>query len=308
MNESADADADITARRTAGQTLLAARQENNITIEYVSQELRLSAKLIEAIEADQAEGLPESTYVRGYIRSYARLLGLDEDDVLERYVATPEATDEWASKIPGSASEGLVKQRKKSRRASPFSFAALVVIIGFLAWFAWDQDWFQLRQNESVTRVTEVAPVNTNSISATEAARAAMNIASQPSPPLIASVDSGTVAATSMPDTPTLPPLDEEVELTFEFNDTSWVDVRDRNDSRLMFRSYTSGEFERVIGLRPFRIFIGNAAAVQMTYAGQPYDLLAHRNGMYAKFELGQVVDSTDEGEAGQAASPTDGP
>ena len=302
VNDTTENDAGMTQARTAGQLLLAARKENNITVEYVTQELRLSRKLIESIEADQSEGLPETTYVRGYIRSYARLLGLDEEKVLDCYSAAPEIKDEWATKMPGSDGTGLVLRPRKTRIVSPFTLAALAVILGFLAWFAWDQDWFQLRQIEIRAPAVDTAPVDANSISATEAARAAMDAGSRSAPALSVSGEATATALQEPSMASYLPPPDPdaEVELTFEFEDTSWVDVHDRNGNRLMYRSYTRGEFERVAGQRPFSIFIGNAAAVQMTYAGQSYDVSPHRNGMYAKFELGQEVKNQDEEEGGE--------
>ena len=288
---------DVTQRQTPGQILLAARTENNISLEYVATELRLSQKLLESIELDQAEGLPESTYVRGYIRSYARLLGLEEEMVLEHYRADAADDDEWASNIPGKAGEGLVKVRRRTGIASPFTFAALTVIIGFLAWFAWDQDWFQLRQDSITPPVAEVEQENKNNIAETEAARAAQGEASAIG--VSATALSPTSEPSAVAQEPSIstdsPAPDEEVELTFEFTGTSWVDVRDRADRRLIFKSYTTGDYESVSGLRPFRVFIGNATAVRMTYAGHDYDVLPHRNGIYAKFEIGLAEENPAE-------------
>jgi cytoskeleton protein RodZ len=296
VNEPAQAQ-DMNQPRTPGQILLAARKESNITLEYVAGELRLSQKLIESIEVDQTEGLPGSTYVRGYIRSYARLLGLDEEMVLENYRADTGDDDEWAANIPGEAGQGLVKQRTRTGIASPFTFTAFAVIIGFLAWFAWDQDWFQLRQDSITPPNVEVEQENNNNIAETEAARAAQGDAS------VIDVSATALSSSSEPSAIAREPSisadaavpDEEVELTFEFTGTSWVDVRDRTDRRLIFKSYTAGEYESVSGLKPFRVFIGNATAVRMTYAGRDYDVLPHRNGIYAKFEIGEAEESLTE-------------
>ena len=295
--------------RTPGQILMTARKENNITLQYVADKLRLSGKLVEFIEADQTEGLPESTYVRGYIRSYARLLGLNEEEVLENYSADTSDEQQWTSRMPGDSGKGLVQKPRRRGIASPFTFAALLVTVGFLAWFAWDQDWFQLRQGIVTQPVVKVTGGNSsNTIAETEAARAAE--AGVPTGPVLATTASSvdgeaTVSTSTLAREPSatadVPPPDQEVELTFEFTDTSWVDVRDRADHRLMFKSYTNGDFESVQGLRPFRIFIGNAAAVRMTYAGREYDVMPHRNGIYAKFELGQL----DVDQAASDSGPT---
>ena len=69
----------------SGSLLAAERKNQQQSIEDIASELNLSIAQIRAIETDQSEGLPEATYVRGYIRSYANLLGLNPDEILKSY-------------------------------------------------------------------------------------------------------------------------------------------------------------------------------------------------------------------------------
>jgi len=70
-------------REGSGSLLASARKKQNKSVEEIAAELNLSITQIKTIELDQSEGLPEPTYVRGYIRSYARLLGLDAENADE---------------------------------------------------------------------------------------------------------------------------------------------------------------------------------------------------------------------------------
>ena len=65
-----------------GRYLLKARENQKLRIEDVAIELRLIPSQVTALEEDDYSAMPEVTYVRGYLRNYARLLGLSPDEIL----------------------------------------------------------------------------------------------------------------------------------------------------------------------------------------------------------------------------------
>ena len=280
---------------TSGQMLSARRAEKGITLDEISEALHLSTKLIEALESDQSEGLPEPTYVKGYISSYARYLGLEPERVLERYIPPEEAEEDWATNMPRGGKKRQFA-RKGGRVLTLFIAIAVLAGVSVLAY------WYV---NESPGIDAPGSPAEQDSDSATQPPLLEANEFSAPgaTAPANGQVAEGSVespeekpdGAVRDAEMPSLvdggqdpsPTIETEVALTFAFSDTSWVDVRDREDKRLMYKSYTTGDRETVSGFPPFRVFIGNASAVQMEYAGKPYDIMAHRNGMYAKFEIG---------------------
>ena len=64
-----------------GARLSQAREARRIPIEGIAQQIRVSVAVLRAIEEDRLEGLAP-IYVRGYVRAYARIVGLGEDSVL----------------------------------------------------------------------------------------------------------------------------------------------------------------------------------------------------------------------------------
>ena len=68
-----------------GRLLHQARQDLRLAPEDVAQILHLSPKQIIALEQDDYKNLPGPTYVRGYLRNYAQLLGLSPEKVLKSY-------------------------------------------------------------------------------------------------------------------------------------------------------------------------------------------------------------------------------
>ena len=68
-----------------GARLSAAREQRGLTEAAVAKRLRLDESVIRALEADDSGKLPASIFVQGYLRSYARLLGLPEDELVSEY-------------------------------------------------------------------------------------------------------------------------------------------------------------------------------------------------------------------------------
>ena len=74
-------------RLSVGARLVAAREQHSLTTEGVASQLRLDVTIIEALENDDASGLPAPIFVQGYVRSYARLLGLPEEELVRDYAS-----------------------------------------------------------------------------------------------------------------------------------------------------------------------------------------------------------------------------
>ena len=66
-----------------GITLRSARIQRGLTIDQVAQDTRISARFLEALEAEAFDELPAPVYVRGFLRSYATYLRLDPQVLLE---------------------------------------------------------------------------------------------------------------------------------------------------------------------------------------------------------------------------------
>src|SRR5579871_4404524 len=71
--------------QTVGQDLRAARLRRGDEIAQVSRALKIRKDHLEALEEDRLEDLPGKTYAIGFVRSYARHLGLDANEYVERF-------------------------------------------------------------------------------------------------------------------------------------------------------------------------------------------------------------------------------
>ncbi|MFH1277723.1 MAG: helix-turn-helix domain-containing protein [Candidatus Eisenbacteria bacterium] len=72
---------------SVGETLKRAREKKQISVAELAKRTRVRAEFLEALEEDRYEIFPARTYVVGFLRSCARALGLDEEELLRRFRA-----------------------------------------------------------------------------------------------------------------------------------------------------------------------------------------------------------------------------
>lgn len=114
-----------------GARLRAAREQRELTPERVAQQLRLDVEVIAALEGDRADELAAPIFVQGYLRSYARLLDLPEDEIV---AGRGQGTSPPPLTIKHVKSATPVLSLPSVRLARN---VLLVVLAGLLAWLAW---------------------------------------------------------------------------------------------------------------------------------------------------------------------------
>jgi len=76
-----------TIKLSCGRYLKTARLAKGIDLETISKETKIGLDKLESIENDDHPNLPSEVYVKGFIRAYARAVGADADEAIERYVS-----------------------------------------------------------------------------------------------------------------------------------------------------------------------------------------------------------------------------
>src|SRR5690349_17803101 len=75
----------VDAKTSLALWLRAGRAQKGMTLDDVARVTKIQPRILERLEAGKLEGLPAEVFVRGFVRSYARCCGLDENEALERY-------------------------------------------------------------------------------------------------------------------------------------------------------------------------------------------------------------------------------
>ena len=69
-----------------GHILREARENKGLTLEEVQAKIRINVRFLAALESGQYDVLPTPVHARGFLRNYARFLGLDPQPLLDRYL------------------------------------------------------------------------------------------------------------------------------------------------------------------------------------------------------------------------------
>ena len=166
-----------------GQKIKSARQEQNLSLGDVAERLKLSVKQIEALERDDFDCLPSIVFARGFVRSYAKLLKMNEEETAKDIdqvlpfdpsgfvkIADPVAPENQMQGKPG------LDDGKKGRLF--LLFCVLVIICLGIGWFAYknsqtrqteeQEKSFSVLGDEPVTGNTENILVSQENLSASE--------------------------------------------------------------------------------------------------------------------------------------------
>ncbi|PJD95683.1 MAG: DNA-binding protein [Legionella sp.] len=97
-----------------GMQLASIRQQKGYTIEYVANKLHLRVRIIELIEQSQFDLLPESVFIKGYLRAYAKLLGVSPEPFLaifNQHYSVEKKVDRalWQSKRESYKAEHFIR-------------------------------------------------------------------------------------------------------------------------------------------------------------------------------------------------------
>ncbi len=118
---------------TPGAFLAAKRGERGLTLQQAASATHIRPEFLKALEADEPERLPAPVYARGYLRTYARYLGLDEESLVARLhqpVRDPRK----------NLGLGLLVPRQRLVLTGPAAAAAgLLLLAGAFATYAWRQ-------------------------------------------------------------------------------------------------------------------------------------------------------------------------
>ena len=275
---------------TAGAMLVAAREAAGLSIDAVAQQLKLAPRQVKALEDGDYNRLPGRTFVRGFVKSYARLVRLDPDRVLNALPAGAAAaleaprlqqTDQTIGELPTTDHS----KPSWTRWAIPITLAAIVAAAAAYEWFRPAGDGRETVDKNAAINVerpaeSPVAPAKSGKpLPNPLAASAPATDQSAILPPAATSAPASALNSGAL-----LTAADQPV--TLAFRDYSWTEVRDR-DGRVLLSGMNSGGTERTLsGNPPLELIIGNAADVSLTYRGQSVDLIPYTRQNVARLSL----------------------
>ena len=261
-----------------GKVLREAREHLGLSVADAAYQTKLAPRQIEALEAEDFRSLPEMPFVRGFVRSYAKILQLDAQPLL---AALPQTNAPVMPLVPNSVEVPFPNAHSPQRQNLVWLGAALLLAVLVVAFAVWNFTTPSVKPGAAMVET----PVSSS--------------AKPQIPPAAPVVDAGAIAPPAEPvqphapdekaaaaqDAPRIQPekpvaqsdsLAQAAVLRLTFDEESWVEIKGVDDKVLSSQINPRGSELRMGGQAPFSLVIGNATSVQLYYRGKQVDLASH--------------------------------
>jgi transcriptional regulator with XRE-family HTH domain len=293
-----------------GSVLREAREARGLTLENATAETRIPKKYLQAMEEGRFRALPTPVHARGYLRNYAKYLGLDPNPLLESYEmqsdqvpAVPIFTPEPVRRVDPSADESAffnpvnveVSASGDDRRGVD-SWMRIIIIVALVVAIALVASRFFLSNNDGERNEVDAGIVDTVAgLLQQDGEPTAIPLPNagivQGNLPITSTGRTGldSVGETTTRPRPDLPPVMETIELILEITERTWLQVIIDGEVQFEGQARSGDTFDFTgenAALDSVQLTTGNAAGVYATIN----DIEIGRLG-----ERGEVVDETWE-------------
>ena len=266
-----------------GQQLRAAREARGLSLAEVAQSLKLGQGQVAALENEEWQLLPGNTMIRGFVRNYARLFGLDVEQLMRGLdAAALQQKPQLAASAGTSAHLPPPAGRRVERRDYLAVFGGLLLLgLAVLVYFFAPLEQWQVRLSEliesrSAAPRAQPAPAAPAAVESTTrpAASESVTTVSAPNATVLAAASSAADAAATGGD------------LKLSFAQSAWVEVRDAMGQMIVSGMMPAASQREIGGQAPFSLVIGNATQVTVHYRGRVIDLAPHSKGDVARLTV----------------------
>lgn len=261
-----------------GARLRQAREAAGLTLEEVGQTLRMPVQVVKSLEAEQWDRLGAPVFVRGQLKSYARLLKVDLGEVLDQSRIGPVVPPQLVSHTHTPRARRIAESL--GRRAL---YVGITAVLAVPVWFA-TRGHFDgtapTPNTASLDVIPAAVPVAGSDAPATHPANTAAPAAAPatPSAPYLASL-----TPVPRPNAPAPAPAGA---LSLQFKGDSWVDIAAPDGSTVEKALVKSGETRTFSPGQVARMVLGNASAVEVQQAGTIVDLSPYQRANVARFTV----------------------
>jgi cytoskeleton protein RodZ len=275
---------------TYGARLASARQRAGLTVTDIAARLRLHPNQVRAIEQENLGALPEMAYVRGFVRSYARLVQLDADALLADLNARSKPAD--GSVVDGMKADSYspvkaAAQEQTSKRLVIGIAVLLLIVLGVIGWYANQQAQEPPAPAADASVPAEPANAAVTTVASPSSAEypTASSGADDAAPPAEA-MSPEPLAADAV--APVVAPAEaaEAAVLRLTFSGPSWLQVVDGKGKVVLSGVQQAGAAHDLQGPLPMAVVIGDAAKATVEVRGDRFDLAPVTRSNVARFDV----------------------
>lgn len=297
-----------------GAALRAGREHAGISLEVVSQRTMIPLSRLRALENDDYERVGVATFVTGYVRAYAKFLGLDPAPLLRALEPSLPKSETTSHQPPPSVALALQVQKRPRSFFWPV-VTVLAIFLGAVALIGINTVLTPVEEPESaVVPSPASAPespsetvlalpleltsepiqsevVESGSLAAPLVAEGESLADSDFAPAQAPEVEPATIPAqpASAAAEPTLPADETSLDqLEMSFSGDCWVEVSDATGKALIARLATSGDNLQLFGRAPFQVVLGNAPVATVALNGQAVDAAPAQGRKFKRLTVGE--------------------
>ena len=293
-----------------GHLLRQAREEQGLSQKETARDLHLTSKVINAIEEDNFELIPSFVFARGYIRSYARHLGLDGQTLVAEF--------DLAYGVPNNSAKPMSAIRKGVQQSKPgdtwVKLISIVFVVGLVAasivWWQSQNGSQMLPQLSSgaaqelpsdslvegldtddanldllllSTNESEVDAIVPEAESIIESEEAQVVVVE----PVVDPVAEAASEQAPKEVTDAVVLLPNQAQLVMVFDKDCWVEIKDANGKMVLSDLYSAGDTIEQVITAPIEVLLGRSSGVAtMTFDGRTIDLKPHTRKDIARLTL----------------------
>lgn len=279
------------ATQSAGAVLHAERRRQNLSIGDVSRHLKLSVRQVEALERDEFATFGGAVFVHGFLRNYAKLLGID---VVPLIAAADGILDSSGASVSGNrggkaplavAGAAAETATDEGARSPAIALVLIMAIIG-----AGVAGWMLTRERATEADDLEEATVVSESIGEPQI-RAGQAPADTPMTEPGADIEPQPTEATAIAPAPAPTSSQRAADgplavVTMVFRQESWVEITDRSGDIVYSRLSEPGDSQRIRARPPLSVVIGNSSGVDLYFNDKAVDLAPYTRVDVARLNL----------------------
>jgi cytoskeleton protein RodZ len=249
-----------------GVRLKQEREQRGITLEEISSTTKIGTRMLVALEQDHFDQLPGGIFNKGFIRAYARCLGLDEEQAIADYlIATGNVPlEKEKDKRPDAVSESSFELHAEAERRESnlpwgtFAILLLLVAMGFAVW-----GFYSREARKHVRKTLPPAPASTTPAASTNSVSPPL-VSNQP---VLAQPVSAQKLITPSPTSPP-PPAPKPLSLRITLHSDSWLFVT--SDGReIMQGSFTAPAEKTIHATKEIVVKAGDVGALDFEFNGK---------------------------------------
>lgn len=282
-----------------GEQLRAARQGRGLEVADIAQTLKLGQRQVEALENGDWEALPGQTFIRGFVRNYARLVQIDAQPLmaqLDGLLAKPADNlamhGEQPAAMPSSGAQSAGRDRMLIVVGAVLLGLASTVYFLLPSDLSGMRDHIQslldaLGRKESATVIAQQPAVQPAADPVFPPGATQQQVMY---PQVLTPAESAPQVANSTSADAPQPSAGGAVanapQLRFLLEKDSWVEVRDRDNRVVFSQKLVAGTEQSISGQGPLSLTVGYAPGVKLFWRGQVIDLVPHTKADVARLVL----------------------